>query len=352
MKQRLSQIINFVLIFGTLAVVLVIGFQSQDVGASIAALRSMGFVWIVLAIGSYLLFGAADAFSLWHFLRLRGCRVSFWHMLFVANAGLYYSNITPGASGGQPMQIYYLHKEGVPLGLASSALVVRFFSFQAMLSIISTALWIGYSDFIGQQLGGHIWIFIVGYVYNLVLVLGLVLVAMNKKIVRFFISLFIRAGVKLRIVKSEAASRQKWEDALTSFHDSIIMLRDHPSELLVQLVIGAVQLMALMTVLYFVYLGLGLRGADYGQLMALDVVQYVSAAYIPTPGASGAQEVAFSMYFGNLFTDGTSFAGLILWRFFTYYLSLIIGAVITVLYGVRSGKKDKNGVRVQNAPKD
>lgn len=345
MKQRLSKIFNFILIFGTLAVVLLIGLQSDDVGNSIMALRSMGMVWIALATLSYLFFGAADALSLWFFLRRRKVRVSFGYMLFVANAGLYYSNITPGASGGQPMQIYYLHKQGVPIGLASSALVVRFFSFQAMLSVIATAFWISHSGFIAQQLGGHMWIFIVGYVYNLILVLGLVLVAMNKNIVRFFISLFIQLGVKLRLVKDAQASRQKWEDALTSFHDSILMMRDHPAELVLQLVIGGVQLMALMSVLYFVYLGLGLRGATYGQLMALDVVQYVSAAYIPTPGASGAQEVSFSMYFGELFTDGTRFAALILWRFFTYYLSLIIGAVLTVLYGLRAGRKSRTVTR-------
>ncbi len=351
MKQRLGKILNFLLIFGTLAVVLLVGFNSQDVGGAVEALRSIGIVWIALAVGAYLLFGVGDAFSLWYFLRRQGCRVSFGYMLFVANAGLYYSNITPGASGGQPMQIYYLHKKGVPLGLASSALVVRFFSFQAMLAVVSTIFWITHSDYIGQQIGSNIWFFLVGYVYNAVLVAGLVLVALNKGIVRFFIGLCIKLGVKLHLVKDAAASRSKWEDVLQSFHDSIQMLRHHPWELAVQMLTGAFQLMSLMAVLYVVYLGLGLHEATYGQLTALAIIQYVSAAYIPTPGASGAQEVAFTMYFGGIFPSGIRFAALLLWRFFTYYLSLMIGAALTVGYGLRAGKGRKASLTPPDVPK-
>lgn len=349
MKKKAGKVLNFVLIFGTLLIVLLVGINGQEMGAAVEAMRSMGGRWIVLALAAYALFGAGDAFSLWFFLRRQGCRVPFLYLLFVANAGLYYSNITPGASGGQPMQIYYLHKKGVPLGLASSALVVRFFSFQAMLSVIATVLWIGHGPFMAEQIGSHMWILIVGYVYNIVLVIGLLLVALKKGIVRFFINLFVKIGVRLRLVKDPAASTAKWEDALNTFHDSILLLKGHPLDLAVQLLAGGVQLMCLMTVLYFIYCGLGLEGVTYGQLMAMDVAQYVSAAYIPTPGASGAQEVSFSMYFGGIFPDGIRLAALLLWRFFTYYLSLLVGALITVGYGWRVGKGRK---AIMERPKD
>lgn len=341
MKQRVGRILNFALIFGTLLIVLLIGLGDQSLGDAIAAMRSMGGGWIVLALVAYFTFAAGDAFSLWFFLRRQGCRVSFLYLLFVANAGLYYSNITPGASGGQPMQVYYLHQKGVPLGLASSALVVRFFSFQAMLSVIVTMLWATHSSFVAEQVGNHLWILIVGYIYNLLMVIGLVLIALNKGVVRFFIRLFIRIGVKLHLVKDPEASHAKWEEVLTTFHDSILLLKGHPLDLMMQLLVGGLQLMSLMTVLYFVYRGLGLSGVTYAQLMAMDVVHYVSAAYVPTPGASGAQEVAFTIYFGGLFPDNMRLAALLLWRFFTYYLSLIVGAIITVAYGWRVGKGRK-----------
>lgn len=341
MKKRLGTILNFVLIFGTLAIVLMVGIRGDEFPQAMTALQSIGFKWVALCVAAYLLFTASDALSLWYFLRRQGCKVPFAYMLFVANAGLYYSNITPGASGGQPMQIYYLHKKGVPIGLASSALMVRFFSFQAMLSVIATVLWISHGEFIAHQVGSYMWILIVGYVYNAVLVTFLMLVAFKKGIVRFFIRIFVEVGVKLRIVKDAAASTAKWEDALNTFNESITMMTKHPGELTAQLIIGGAQLLFQMFILYFIYLALGLKDATCGQVIAMDVMEYISAAYMPTPGASGAQEVTFTLYFGSIFPEGIRLAALLLWRFFTYYLSLIIGAIITVGYGWRVGKGPK-----------
>lgn len=342
MKQHIGKIINFVLIFGTLLVVLLVGLNGQELGNALEAMRSLGVGYVVLCTGCYLLHGASDAVSLWYFLRRQGCRVGFLYMLFVANAGLYYSNITPGASGGQPMQIYYLHKKGVPIGLASSALVVRFFSFQFMLSVFGTVLWIRYGAFIAQQIGDYKWILIVGYVYNLILVTFLLMLAFTKGIVRFFIRLFVRVGQRLHIVKDAAASTAKWEASLDTFSKSMRMLRHRPWDVAVQLLLGAVQLLSLMAVLYFIYLGLGLHDTGFGEIIAMHVMEYLSAAYIPSPGASGMQEVTFSLYFSGIFPgEGLRLAALLLWRFFTYYLSLLLGAVITVGYGWRVGQDRK-----------
>ncbi len=341
MKKRVGKILNFLLIFGTLALVLIVGVNGQEMGSALEAMKSLGAQWIVLCLVAYLGFVCMDALSIWHFLRMQGCRVSFGYMLFVANSGLYYSNITPGASGGQPMQVYYLHKKGVPIGLATSALMVRFFSFQAMLSIVATVLWAVYGPYVAAQIGDHMWILIIGYLYNAALVALLVLVALKKSVVRFLIHLGVRIGRALRLIRDPEAATAKCEDVLDTYHTSIQYLVRRPKELVVQLLIGGVQLLSLMTVLYFIYLGRGRREASYGQIVVMDVLEYISAAYMPLPGASGAQEVTFSLYFGSIFPEGIRLAALLLWRFFTYYLSLIVGAVITMAYGWRAGKGPK-----------
>ena len=66
---------------------------------------------------------------------------------------------------------------------------------------------------------------------------------------------------------------------------------------------------------------------------------YVSAAYTPLPGASGAQEGVFALYFANIFPSGIRFMALLLWRFFTYYISLIIGAIVTIVKGFHPDKQ-------------
>lgn len=339
MKERTKKILNFALIFGTLAIVLLIGASDQDIGGAIAALRRIDIKWILLSIAAFFGFLACDALSIWYCLRRQGYHYSLLYSMFVSITGQYYSNITPGASGGQPMQVYYLHKKNIPVGTATSALVVRFFSFQFMLSVIATILWIAHGAYVAEHIGDKMWILIVGYVYNGVMVSFVLLLAVNKAVVGFLMEKIIRLGAGLHLIRSPESVKTKWFEVLDNFNSGILMLGRRPLDIMIQLLLGGAQLMSLMTIIYFVYRGLGLQGASYGELVAVDVMEYVSAAYAPLPGASGAQEGVFSWYFGRIFEGELTLAALLLWRFFTYYLSLIVGAIVTVTYGLVTGTK-------------
>lgn len=126
---------------------------------------------------------------------------------------------------------------------------------------------------------------------------------------------------------------------MNSFHDSVQILIKRPGDLLVQLLIGGLQLMSQMVILYFIYLGLHQQGAGFGEIISMDIMEYLSAAYMPMPGASGAQEVTFSLYFGGIFSENVRLVALLTWRFFTYYLSLIVGMVVLAIYSWRAGAK-------------
>ena len=338
MKARTKRILNLALILGTLAIVLIIGISDQDIGSAIEAVKGLGFRFVLAAIACYLGFVALDAASIHYFLRSNGYRVPFSYLLFVSIAGQYYSNITPGASGGQPMQIYHLRRRGVPTAIATSALVVRFISFQAMLSVLGTVFWIAYGGFVAQNVGSHLWILLVGYIYNTLMVTGLLVLVLYQPIINWFVRKVVHLGAKLRLVKHPEQTTSRSLSIAASFHDSMKMVVSKRGHATVQLLIGGAQLMALMSVIWFVYSGLGLKGASYGQLVSLNLMEYLSAAYTPLPGASGATEGVFSLYFGKVFPDGLCFAALLLWRFFTYYFSLLLGAVVVTIGGLRSGK--------------
>ena len=201
MKKKLGTFINIAIIVVTLILVLVFGLKGQNPAESVKALSSMGIGWIALCFGGYFLFLAFDALAIYYFLRRQGYRVPFLYTLFVSVIGQFYSNVTPGASGGQPLQVYYLHKRDVPVGLASSAMVVRFFSFQFMLALIGTLMWITHSGYIASQIGGNMWLLVLGFTYNAVMVSLLVLISLKKGIVGKLIDIGLHIGIKLHLIK-------------------------------------------------------------------------------------------------------------------------------------------------------
>lgn len=338
MKPGTKKLLNFCLIFGTLAVVLLVGVNGEEMSSAIAAFKEIEPQWIALCALSYLGTVALDAGSLYCFLRRQGQKISFPYAVMVSIMGSYYSNITPGATGGQPMQVYYMAKKKVSVGVATSALTVKFFCFQFMLAVLGTVLWIANGPFIYEQLGRNRWILIVGYSYNCFTVCLVLLMALVKKPVQVILRLVIRLGKKLHLVKDEEATLNRWNDVHDTFYDSIRQIARHPIDLMVQLVYAALHLLSLMAAIYFLYEAFGLSGVGYWQLTALGLMLYTSAAYTPLPGASGAQEGVFALYFSQVFPDGIRLMALLLWRFFTYYVSLIVGAVTSVMHGFLSGR--------------
>ena len=260
MNPRLKKILNFVFIFGTLGVVLLIGVNGEEMSGAVDALKSVAPLWIALCAVAYGGYVLMDALSVHYYLRKQGYPITVGYALYVAICGLYYSNITPGATGGQPMQVYYLTKRNVPIGIGTLALTVKFFSFQFMLAVYSTVLWIAYGSYVAACVGSNMWILIVGYVYNMFSVSLVVLMAINKRLVWAIIKLLVRIGAKFRLCKHPEATLTKWEDVLDTFHSSVMSLREHPGELMVQLLIGGAQLIALMTVTFFIYKGFELAG--------------------------------------------------------------------------------------------
>ena len=341
MKSRTRRILNHLLILVPLVVVLLISFSGEDFAQSLQSLRSMSPRWIALCLLVYAAWVVCDAVAVWFFLRRQGYHIGLRYALFVSIAGTYYSNITPGATGGQPMQVYYLKKRNVPVGIGTSAVTVKFFCFQFMLSVICTVLWAMNIGFVREATGGNRWILITGYVYNLVSVGLVLLVAVNMRLVRFLMNLVIRIGTRLRLIKHPDIIRVKWEDVLATFHDSVMMMRRRPLDFVVQLLIGGLQLIIHMLVIVCVYKAFGLSGVTAPQLVTLGVCLYISAAYTPLPGASGAQEGVFALYFSSVFPVDVRPMALLLWRFFTYYISLIVGGVVTVGKGFLGGRKDK-----------
>ncbi len=335
MKPRTKQILNFVLIFGTFLIVLAIGISDNNLGDTIRALRTMNPGWVALCALAFVAFVLCDTLSIMYFLSRQGYRVPLRKVLFTSLAGQYYSNITPGASGGQPMQIYYLHKENVPTGVATSSIVMRFVCYQLMLSVIGTVLWIIYRPFVAQQTGNGQWILIVGYVYNLIMVTLVITLALWKNLVLRLADFGIRLA--RRWIRHPEETRERLHRQVESFHGSVMAYRDRPLDFLIQLLIGGLQLMCLMSIVYFIYRGMNLDEYGYWPVVTMSVMEYLAAAYTPLPGASGAQEGVFSMYFDRIFPNSMGFAALLLWRFFTYYISIMIGFVAVLVHGMRSG---------------
>jgi len=59
---------------------------------------------------------------------------------------------------------------------------------------------------------------------------------------------------------------------------------------------------------------------------------------VPLPGAAGAQESGFCVFFRGIFPEDSLAAAMLCWRWFTYYLLMILGLI---MMAAGSGKRTK-----------
>lgn len=351
-KPNWQKLFSFLFLLITFGVVLYVGFSGNDMEALIEALINLSPVYLLACLGCWMLYVLMDALAIHHFLWMQGKKIKLWQSLHAAMTGVYYSNVTPGATGGQPMEMYRLSRYGVSIGISGSGMTVKFIVFQAVLLLAGAVLWLLNLPFVNAHTEGLKWFVLLGYVVNFFSIGLLVMMAISRRAVRWLIDWCIRIGTRLHLCKNPETSRQKWENHCESFLTSVQLVIRHPRDVLIQCLIALAQLMSLMLVIIAIYHALGLSGISAGQLITMGVLLYIGASYTPLPGASGAQEGGFAVLFKGIFPDAQLFVALLLWRFSTYYLTILVGAVMTVVENVISLRKNRTKPRRQGVAND
>ena len=123
----------------------------------------------------------------------------------------------------------------------------------------------------------------------------------------------------------------KVTEVLDTYHTALLDLMHSPGQILLQFACSTLGLLSLFATTVFVYYAFGLTGTPWYQILTISSLLFVSASYTPLPGASGAQEGGFLLYFKDIFKDGTIGLALLIWRFFTFYLYLIVGVFTIIL---------------------
>ncbi len=337
-KQTLKKVLNLSFIVGTFAMVVFFALRSGDISQIKNALVSMDAMWLLGAIACWALYAFLEGFIVYVFFRFQKVKVRVGTNLMVGLIGMYYSSITPAATGGQPMQVYSLKKRGVPPGVSTSALAVKFFCWQCALLLLGAVLWLRDPAFIKENMRGGVWFLLIGFLVNGLTVLGVVLLAISRNTVRALIVFFVNLAHKLRVVKDKSKTASKFDAALNDFHASVNLLTQHPFQFLVLFLLSLLEVLAMMSAIYFVYRGLGLNTANYVSLVTMQTMLFIAASFTPLPGASGAQEGGFYLFFGSFFPENIIFAAMFVWRFVTYYLSIICGFAAVLYDGARVTK--------------
>lgn len=352
MSTKLKKVLSFFFIAASITVVFFMAFSNTELKDAWGAIATLDLWWVAGIFGCWVVCTVFDGMNYWCYLRREKFRISIGRTINVALIGYYYSNITPSAAGGQPMQVNSLRKAGIPVGYGTMAVTIRFFANQFIICMMSLVLFLCNRSFVYEQLGGAMWVVRIGWLINFSVVPLIALATWKRNWIQKLANWLVHLLSKVHLVRNEDAMIGKVTDVLDTYHQAMHDLLKRPGQITVQFLCSFISLLAMTGTVIFVYHAFGQQGTKWDQLLTLSCLLYVSASYTPLPGSSGAQEGGFVLYFGKIFMNGTIGMALLTWRFFTFYLFLIVGVGTVVLEKIIIKREKGRGLRKNDSLPD
>ena len=238
--------------------------------------------------------------------------------------GKYYDNITPAAVGGQPFQIYYMHKNSrLPNGLATTIPIMGMMSGQIGFIIIAAVCFLFGSLSINNAVLIATACF--GLLFYAFWPIVVMIATFLPKATTELITIGVKFLAKLHIVKKKKSTIAKAEYEVNEYAKSVKKILKTKG-LFAKIVLLSVVFNFLVAMIPFFVLTA--FGGDVDPLPCfVTTVAVTSAVYfVPTPGNAGAAEGTFFVVFSALST-GYVFWAMLTWRFFSYYIYIIIGLI-------------------------
>ena len=238
--------------------------------------------------------------------------------------GRYYDNITPAAIGGQPFQIYYLHKTGgLPTGIASAVSIFGMISIQ--IAFILIALFCFIFSSLAQENAALLITALLGLLFYAFWPFMMFMALFFPKATTKIITLFVRLLAKFKLVKDREKAINKTEEGVKDYVHAIKIILKRRGLFLKAILMSLVFNCLVAMIPWFVLTAFG-GDVNFFSSFALTIAVMSAVYFIPTPGNSGAAEGTFYMVFSALST-GYVFWAMLAWRFFSYYIYLIMGLI-------------------------
>ncbi|MGL4523007.1 MAG: flippase-like domain-containing protein [Bacilli bacterium] len=320
--------------------------KDQNIFELWATILSMNPMYVGISIFSVLLFIGFEAINYKIVFAACGEKVSFLRNLKYAFIGFFYCSITPSASGGQPMQMYYMKKDNINLSYSSLNLLVVILIYQIVtLLYCVVALLFDYA-LIMEKMQGVWYFFWFGLFVNVVTAFFILWIIFSDKVVKRFLYRMIQLLSKVSIIKNKENAERKVDTLIEEYKEGAHLIRKNTGAIAYVFFFTFLQKTAMYSVTYWVYRGFGLDEYSMFSIIGLQSMLYVAVSLIPIPGAVGASEGGFVLLFKTLFSAGLITSAMLVSRGVSYYMFLLISGF--VVFGVHLYATKRKAIRVKS----
>ena len=328
---------NLIIFIAIILFTFYIIFKDQDITDFAEALRNIDIKFIIIGIVCMAMYFVCDAINIGVSLKKLGEKSTFIKNIKYSLIGFFFSAITPAASGGQPMQIYYMKKENISIAHSTLTFLINLSCMQIVtISLALVSLIFNFDKMNGVLIS----CFILGIALNLTALTLLIISIYSRKMTNGLIKL-TEKFLKFIKVKNLEEKTEKIEKELTKYQESAKYIKSNVKLIVRILLMTYLQFLFYYSTTYWVYCAFGISQYNIIQIISLQAILYGTVSGIPSPGAVGVSEGGFIELFKNVYAKEQISSAMLLNRGVNFYLYVIISAILVTICSVKDDKKLK-----------
>jgi len=249
--------------------------------------------------------------------------MNFLKSFFITMIGQLFNSITPFATGGQPMQAYYMSKMGIEVSKGIAVLIAKFIVYQLVVTVYGFIILVWKFNEVASCVNKLAFLSFVGFGLNISIIFLLLLFSYNPSLTRKIVEWFINILRKFKI----KVSNQKIMEKLSNFHSIMVEYLSESKILISAFLFTLLQLLLNLSLPFFAAKSLNIENLTIFKAIVFQSIVWLVLSLVPTPGTTGAAEGLFFIFFKPFFGIEKIAMAIIIWRLLGYYLNIIVGGI-------------------------
>lgn len=308
---------------------------SQSEGLSIKDLineaANSNKLWLACACLCVVIYIFLEGVAICSILKGVGYKRSLKRGMLYSTADIYFSAITPSATGGQPASAYFMIADGVPAGVTTAVLILNLMMYTisiVVLGLISIA--INYKLFFGFKVLSKVLI-IAGIIILSLFSAGFLSILRKGDKVFNLLARLLNFLHKKRLVHKFDSKMAKLEKTRVEFTDCSKMVAGKTGTMVKAFIWNLLQRASQIAVPAFMSLAFGKSGSTALNMFASQCLITIGYNCIPVPGAMGVADYLMVDGFTSLIGRADAFRVDMMSRGLSFYICVAVSGIITLV---------------------
>ncbi len=345
-KKNVISLAIFFLLAGLTFYVIFHGNDMSEVAVAIARVHP-GYLVLAAVLG--LFFVSAEGLMIWYLMHSIDKKAKLLRCIKYSFVGFFFSGITPSATGGQPVQLYYMNKDKLKVSESTVVLMTVAVLYKLVLVMMGLGILLFAHDSLIDFLGGYVYLYYLGLTLNVVVVAVLLFIMISPKIFRNTVLGIEKLLVRLHILKPSEKRMQTLTGFTERYQETVQFFLKNKHKVVITLLITIVQRISVFVLTYVIYRGFELSGTSAFTVILLQASVYIAVDMLPLPGAQGITELMYKRVFQMVFPGSYLTASMCVTRGINFYFLMIVSAAVTLYCYIQSKLRKEEKVLLSAA---